>query len=75
MVDTLQTTLSIFFFLMTIFAFPFNFQWSVLIRSNWWLISIGLDNGLLPNRRQAIIWTNDGIDHIDAKKYVALGLD
>ena len=22
--------------------------------------SIGLDNGLAPTRRQAIIWTNDG---------------
>ena len=25
------------------------------------LISIGSDNGLLPGRRQAIIWTNVGI--------------
>ena len=25
------------------------------------LTTIGLDNGLLPGRRQAIIWTNDGI--------------
>ena len=25
------------------------------------LISIGSDNGLSPNRRQAIIWTNAGI--------------
>ena len=25
------------------------------------LIIIGSDNGLLPGRRQAIIWTNDGI--------------
>ena len=27
--------------------------------SNWQYPSIGLDNGLAPNRRQAIIWTND----------------
>ena len=25
-----------------------------------WYSSIGLDNGLAPSRRQAIIWTNDG---------------
>ena len=25
--------------------------------------SIGLDNGLAPNRRQAIIWTNDNPIH------------
>ena len=27
--------------------------------SNWQHSSTGLDNGLAPNRRQAIIWTND----------------
>ena len=26
---------------------------------NWQYSSIGLDNGLAPSRRQAIIWTND----------------
>ena len=26
--------------------------------SSWQYPSIGLDNGLTPNRRQAIIWTN-----------------
>ena len=26
-----------------------------------WIFQIGSDNGLAPNRRQAIIWTNDGI--------------
>ena len=26
---------------------------------NWQYVSIGSDNGLVPNRRQAIIWTND----------------
>ena len=32
------------------------------IYSQWFIeqnASIGLDNGLVPNRRQAIIWTND----------------
>ena len=27
---------------------------------NWQYFSIGLDNGLAPNRCQAIIWTKDG---------------
>ena len=27
---------------------------------NWYVI-IGSDNGLAPNRRQAIIWTNGGL--------------
>ena len=26
--------------------------------SNWQQLSIGLDNGLVPNRQQAIIWNN-----------------
>ena len=29
--------------------------------SNEHYASIGSDNGLVPNRRQAIIWTNDGL--------------
>ena len=29
--------------------------------SNWQYIIIGSDNGLAPNRQQAIIWTNDGL--------------
>ena len=33
--------------------------------------SIGLDNGLTPNRRQAIIWTN--ADPINWRIYAALG--
>ena len=31
--------------------------------SNWRYVIIGPDNGLAPNRRQAIIWTNDGLFH------------
>ena len=31
-------------------------QWS-----NWQNVTIGSDNGLAPNRRQAIIWTNNGL--------------
>ena len=28
---------------------------------DWQYVTIGSDNGLAPNRRQAIIWTNDGL--------------
>ena len=37
------------------------------------LTSIGLDNGLVPNRRQAIIWTS--ADTIHWRMYAALGGD
>ena len=41
---------------------------------NWQQPSIGLDNGLVPNRQQAIIWTNaDQIIHW--RIYAALGGD
>ena len=40
---------------------------------NWQLPSIGLDNGLAPNRRQAIILTN--ADLIHRRIYGALGGD
>ena len=43
-------------------------QWS-----NWQYPSIGLDNGLAPNRRQAIIWTN--ADLIHWRIYATLGED
>ena len=36
-------------------------------------ISIGLDNGLAPNRRQAIIWTT--ADPVHRRIYAALGGD
>ena len=41
-------------------------QWS-----NWQYPSIALENGLAPNRRQAIIWTN--ADPIHWRIYAALG--
>ena len=41
--------------------------------SNWKLPSAVSDNGLAPNRRQAIIWTN--ADPIDWRVYAALGGD
>ena len=39
--------------------------------SNWQPPNTGLDNGLVPNRRQAIIWTN--ADPFHWRMYVALG--
>ena len=44
--------------------FYFDWNW-IEIRSwlyNQKFTNIGSDNGLAPNRRQAIIWTNDGLD-------------
>ena len=38
-----------------------------------WQLSIGLDNGLAPNRRQAIIWTN--ADLMPWRVYAAPGED
>ena len=40
--------------------------------SNWQHSIIGSDNGLAPNRRQAIIWTNDGL--CCRRIYVLIGL-
>ena len=47
-----------------------NPQWRIMALSHWGRVThicvgkltiIGSDNGLSPGRRQAIIWTNDGI--------------
>ena len=40
--------------------FDYNFTEVGSQGSNWQYSIIGLDNGLAPTRRQAIIWTNDG---------------
>ena len=34
--------------------------------SNQQYVFIGSDNGMAPNRRQAIIWTNDRLESVDA---------
>ena len=44
-----------------LFYFGSNFTEICSQRSNQQFASIGSDNGLAPNRRQAIIWTNDGL--------------
>ena len=55
--------------LQTIFSDAFSWMKNVIIFIKISLkfvpqltkLSIGLDNGLAPNRRQAIIWTNAGL--------------
>ena len=42
-----------------------NFKWYFIEMCSLWsnsqYVIIGSDNGLAPDRRQAIIWTNDGL--------------
>ena len=56
-----------------ILNFNYNFTeiWSLWF--NWQYGSIGSDNGLAPDRRQAIIWTNDGL--CQWRIYASLGLN
>ena len=51
--------------------FDENFSEVCSLESNFQLPNNGLDNGLAPNRRQAIIWTN--VDPIHWRIYAALG--
>ena len=41
----------------TVLYFEYNFTEVCSWGSNWQQPSIGLDNGVAPNRRQAILWT------------------
>ena len=63
-----QTLASTAFSWMKSFIFRFEFHWSLFLRV---YSSIGSDNGLVPNRRQAIIWIN--ADQIHWRIYAALG--
>ena len=58
---------------MKVLYFDKNFNEVCSQGSNWQYHSIGLDNGLARNRRQAIIWTN--ADPIHGRIYAALGGD
>ena len=53
--------------------FDLNFTGVCSQVSNWQYLSIGLDKGLAPNKRQAIIWTN--ADPIRWRIYAAQGGD
>ena len=68
-----QTTNSNAFSWMKICKFWLKFCWSLFPRVQLTIFSTGSDNGLEPNRRQAIIWTN--IDLIHRRIYAALGGD
>ena len=56
---------------MNSFVFWLKFHWSLFLRVQLTISSFGLDNGLAPNRRQAIIWTN--ADPIHWRIYAAPG--
>ena len=61
MADVFQTTFSNAFSWLKIFEVQLKFHWICSQGSNWQYANIVSDNGLAPNRRQAIIWTNDGL--------------
>ena len=55
-----------------IFEFQIISHWHVL-GSIWEYVMVGWDNGLAPNMRQVIIWTNDGLVYWCT--YASLGLN
>ena len=59
------------FLWMASFVFWLKFLWSLFLRVQLTIPRIGLDNGLVLNKRQTIIWTN--ADSIHWRIYVALG--
>ena len=61
MVAISQMTFSNAFSWMKMFKFWLNFTEVCSQGSNWQYSKIGSDNGLAPNKRQAIIWTNDAL--------------
>ena len=67
------TTFSNAFSWIEIHQFWWRFHWFQSLFSNEQYSSIGSDNGLVPNRRQANIWTN--ADPIHWRIYAALGGD
>ena len=56
-----------------LFSLDWNFTEVCFQRSNWQKAIIGSDNGLAPNRRQAIIWTNGGL--VYGRIYASHGLN
>ena len=62
MTPIFQTAFSNAFSWMKMYSFRLIFHWSLFPRVQLTISSsIGSDNGLAPARRQAIIWTNDGL--------------
>ena len=64
-----QTTFSSAFY----FEFEIRFRCNLSSGSDWQYGSIDSDNGLAPNRRQAIIWINDGL--VNWRIYASLDLN
>ena len=58
---------------MKMLEFLFKFHWNLFLRVQLQLVSIRSGNGLAPNKRQAIIWSND--DPVYQRIYAALGGD
>ena len=54
-----------------------DFKWYFVelcyLGSNWQYVSTGLDNGLVPNKWQAISWSSDGL--VYWRIYASLGLN
>ena len=54
-----------------------NYKWYLIemcsLGSNWQYVIIGSDNGLVPDRQQTIIWTNNGLDYW--RIYASFGLN
>ena len=65
-----QTIFSYAFSRLKILVFSLQFP---IQGSNWQQYTFGFDIGLVPKRRQAIIWTN--ADSIHCRIYAALGGD
>ena len=56
--------------------FQLNFKYFIemySLGSNWQYVIIDSDNGLVPDRRQALIWTKDGLVYL--RMYASLGLN
>ena len=73
MVEILQTTFSNAFLEWQYMNVGESFTEVYSLGSNLQYGSIGSDNGLAPNRRQAIIWTNVGM--LYRRIYASLGLN
>ena len=73
MAAILQTTFLNAFSWLKKFDFWLKFYWNLFLRVQMKITGIGLDNGLVPMRRQAIIWIND--DPIHWRLYATLGGD
>ena len=67
--DILQTTFSIICFMIFLILISLRLTPEGSIG---YMVSIGSDNGLAPNRRQAITWTND--DPVHWRMYAPPGL-